>query len=102
MSPGPKVLVVDDEHTVRTLMRQILQQAGYAVIEAGSGNEALQLFKEHQATIEVLVTDVIMPGQSGTELVHEILRLRADLAVVFVSGHCADYRSAMQGFAYVP
>ena len=99
LRPDPvPILVVDDERAVRALIQEILQNAGYPVIAATCATEALQLYEEHQSAIRFLVTDVIMPGVSGAELAHHLLRSRPELPVLFVSGYCEDYRSAMHGF----
>jgi len=99
LRPDPvPILVVDDERAVRALIQEILQNAGYPVIAATCATEALQLYEEHQSAIRLLVTDVIMPGVSGAELAHYLLRSRPELPVLFVSGYCEDYRSAMHVF----
>jgi len=79
------VLVVEDEAAVRGLMRSILESAGYRVLEAGSGAEALVTARS--SAIDVLVTDVVMPGMSGRALAVELLATRPRLAVLFVSGY---------------
>ena len=99
LRPDPvPILVVDDERAVRSLIQEILQNAGYSVIAATCATEALKLYEKHESAIRLLVTDVIMPGVSGAELAHHLLRSRPELPVLFVSGYCEDYRSAMHGF----
>jgi len=58
----PCVLVVDDEAVVRRLVCAILERAGFAVLEGGSGAEALNVFQQHRSVINLLLTDIIMPG----------------------------------------
>jgi CheY-like chemotaxis protein len=80
------VLVVDDEESLRTLARVILEDAGYEVLEAASGREALETIA-NDPPIHILLTDIVMPGLSGPELA---ARVRADvpeIAVVYMSGH---------------
>ncbi len=85
------VLVVEDEPGVRMLVRSILERRGYTVIEAASGVEALALWGQHAARVDLLLTDLVMPdGVNGQELA---TRLRADapgLRVVFSSGYSPD------------
>ncbi|PYX91406.1 MAG: hybrid sensor histidine kinase/response regulator, partial [Acidobacteria bacterium] len=94
LEPPPKgsgtVLLVEDDAAVRGLAREVLQEQGYTVLAAGSGAEALQAVESHAEKIDLLLTDVIMPGMAGDELV-EHLRLRLpELKVVFVSGYAND------------
>lgn len=84
------VLLVEDDAAVRGLAREVLQEQGYTVLAAGSGEEALRAVETHAGEIDLLMTDVIMPGMAGDELV-EHLRLRLpELKVVFVSGYAND------------
>jgi signal transduction histidine kinase/sensor domain CHASE-containing protein len=83
------VLLVEDDASVRRLGEEVLKDRGYAVISASSGQEALQLV-ENGTKIDLLVTDVIMPGMAGDELVEHLRLRRPDLKVVFVSGYASD------------
>ena len=69
---GATVLLVEDEGAVRELSRRILESAGFACIEAADGDEALRAFEAHGAAIDVVLTDVVMPGMSGPELVERL------------------------------
>jgi CheY-like chemotaxis protein len=80
------VLLVEDEEVVRGLARRILEQAGYSVIEASKGAEAILLCQDN-ATVDLLLTDVVMPEMSGKELVDHLKEQRADLKVLFMSGY---------------
>lgn len=84
------VLIVEDEDAVRELTREFLQSCGYSVIEARNGAEALQIAESHPKAIELLVTDVIMPGMSGPELAQSLSRLRPEIRILYVSGYTAD------------
>ena len=88
--PSETILLVEDEPSVRALSRRILERAGYAVLDAGSGDEALALFQQEGAHVRLVVTDVVMPGLRGPELVAELERLRPGLPVVFTSGYADD------------
>lgn len=79
-------LLVDDEELVRMSTADMLSELGYAVLEAGSAEEAVSLLDEGQ-TIDVLVTDHLMPGMTGTELARHVARTRPDLPVLLVSGY---------------
>jgi two-component system, cell cycle sensor histidine kinase and response regulator CckA len=81
------LLLVEDEAGVRQFSRRILDDAGYHVLESTNGNDAEQLFVQHADSIDLVVTDVVMPGCGGPELL-ERLRLRApDLKVLYMSGY---------------
>jgi signal transduction histidine kinase/sensor domain CHASE-containing protein/ActR/RegA family two-component response regulator len=83
------IMLVEDDPAVRQLAREVLQDRGYSVITAANGIEALQLVANHPR-IDLLVTDVIMPGMAGDELL-EHLRLRLPgLKAIFVSGYASD------------
>lgn len=85
--PTPRtILAVDDAPGVRTLIVRACKANGYRVIEASSGEEALRLAREEQGLIDVLVTDVDIPGISGPELVTDIRLTRPRLPVCFISG----------------
>ena len=84
------VLLVEDEEVVRNLARRILRDGGYRVIEAGSGEEALHLAGEHAGRIDLLLTDVVMPGMNGRELADRLVEIRPGTRVVFMSGYTED------------
>jgi PAS domain S-box-containing protein len=83
---GTILLVEDDEH-VRKLAASILSKKGYGVLEASSGGDALVLFESHASRIDLVLTDVVMPLLSGTELVRRLRSERPDLRVLFMSGY---------------
>ncbi|MGA8747073.1 MAG: PAS domain S-box protein [Solirubrobacterales bacterium] len=84
---GEVVLVVEDEPDVRRMAERILGSGGYAVIATGGGEEALTVFKRPGQTVDLLMTDVIMPGMLGTELVERVEKIRPGLRVIFMSGY---------------
>jgi PAS domain S-box-containing protein len=84
------ILLVEDEDVVRGLARQILQQAGYNVLDACSGEEALRLGREHGDPIHLLLTDVVMPETSGKEIAQRLTSLRPATRVLFMSGYTDD------------
>jgi two-component system cell cycle sensor histidine kinase/response regulator CckA len=80
------VLVVDDAEGLRNMARRLLQQQGYTVLVAANADEALTLF-ERNGSIDVLLTDVVMPGASGPELTKQLIERRPTLRVVYMSGY---------------
>jgi PAS domain S-box-containing protein len=81
------VLLVEDEDKVRAITSRILQSKGYTVLEARHPGEALDLFGQTAASINLVVTDVVMPDMNGPELVQHLLGQRPDLKVLFLSGY---------------
>jgi CheY-like chemotaxis protein len=81
------VLVVEDQPSVRSLVRESLARQGYRVLEASNGDEALQVFQSSQAAIQLLITDVIMPGMDGGELAGRIRSLNPAMKIIFISGY---------------
>jgi len=81
------VLVVEDEVGVRELVSELLRGKGYQVLEASNGREALERAGGHAGTIDLLLTDVIMPEMNGDDLSHKLLSLRPDLKVIYMSGY---------------
>jgi two-component system, cell cycle sensor histidine kinase and response regulator CckA len=93
VQPGPVVhvdsatiLIVEDDEEVRALVREALEGRGYEVLVAGSPDEARRIAAEYPATIHLLVTDVVMPGQTGPLLAEELKAVRPDLRVIYMSG----------------
>jgi len=91
---GITVLVVEDDDRVRRLTQRLLDTAGYEVLSAASGPEALELMRSHAGRIDLLLTDVVMPGMQGPELARESLQLRPDLATLFMSGFTEEALAA--------
>lgn len=81
------ILLVEDDAGVRTLLRQVLSPLSYTLLEAGNGQEALRLLADYPGPIQLLLTDVVMPGISGKTLAEEASRARPDLKTLFMSGY---------------
>jgi signal transduction histidine kinase len=84
------VMVAEDDAMVRALVRVILEESGYTVIEASSGDEALRLSQSYDGPIDVLVTDMVMPGMGGRAVAERLLALRHELRVLYISGYSED------------
>jgi len=84
---GATVLVVDDERGVRDVVERILLRRGHMVLVAGGGDEALRIAQQHPGEIDVLLTDVIMPGLTGPDLALALRDLRPAMRVVYMSGY---------------
>ncbi len=81
------VLVVDDEAALRSAMQRLLERSGYAVVSCGSALEGLQLLEARQWRVDLVVTDMVMPGMGGREFVRLIHERRPSLPVLCMSGH---------------
>ena len=87
---GETILLVEDEINVRRLARQYLETQGYKILEAEDGAAALQIVDGYQNQIDLLLTDVIMPGLSGRELAGQIVKLRPGIRVLYMSGYAEN------------
>jgi two-component system, cell cycle sensor histidine kinase and response regulator CckA len=89
--PGDEtVLLVEDEPEVRSLVQRILKTQGYTVVTAANPDEALAVAREFKGAIQLMVTDVVMPGMSGLQLAERLVPTRPDMRVLFVSGYTDD------------
>jgi DNA-binding response OmpR family regulator len=100
------VLVVDDEPTLRSVIRRSLLREGYEVLVAEDGPRALALSRAHPDHIDLLITDVVMPGLTGLELARALSSERQKLSVLFISGFTFDEAvpptDLANGSAYLP
>ncbi len=87
---GTTILLVEDDETMRSLTRQVLQEHGYAVVDADDGKSALEWVESHPDPIDLLVTDVVMRRMSGPELVDRLSASRPNLKVVYMSGYTGE------------
>lgn len=81
------VLVVEDEAEVRTLVHAVLAEHGYLVLSAGRPGEAVRLAERHAGPIHLLVTDMVMPEMSGPALARQLVAIRPEMAVLYMSGY---------------
>ncbi|HKS67096.1 MAG TPA: CHASE4 domain-containing protein [Candidatus Acidoferrales bacterium] len=89
-SGSETILFVEDEESVRELVREYLMGTGYRVLEACDGVQALEIAAAHKGAIDILVTDVVMPRLSGRELASRIAAVRPNVKVLFISGYTDD------------
>jgi len=97
---------VEDAPGVRALAKAGLESQGYVVLEASDGADALRVFKEFAGNIDLLVTDLVMPGMSGSQLAEELRGMRSETKVLYMSGYTNDVaiRHGLVGssVAYLP
>jgi len=92
----PKIMVVDDEPSILSLILDVLQPLGYQLIGASSGEEALKAGNTFKGSVGLLLTDVILPGMHGKELADALRARRPKMKVIFMSGY-ADNAIVHQG-----
>jgi CheY-like chemotaxis protein len=88
-SPRLTVLLVDDDESVRRLITRYLSLSGLCVLAAESGSKAMTIWREHKNSIDLLLTDMVMPGINGLELAVQLQAERPDLCMLFTSGYDA-------------
>ncbi|KQW83055.1 cell cycle histidine kinase CckA [Brevundimonas sp. Root1279] len=106
LSGAGRILFVEDEAAVRGIAARLLRQRGYEVIEAADGEEALELAEEHAGTIDMMISDVIMPGLDGPSLLKKARPFLGDAPVMFISGYAeSDFSDLLQdevGVSFLP
>ena len=102
---GETLLLAEDDEWLRNLSREALVSLGYGVLAAGSAQEALRMAEASPVEIRLLITDVVMPGMNGRELVEHVRIRKPDLKCLYISGHAPDYIQAQgvlpQGAAFL-
>ena len=84
------ILVVEDDDAVRRMTREFLKIKGYTVIEARSAANAIQIMEERNEEIDLVLTDVLMPGMKGRELVERLTQIRSNIKVLYMSAYTED------------
>jgi two-component system cell cycle sensor histidine kinase/response regulator CckA len=106
LSGAGRILFVEDEAAVRGIAARLLRQRGYEVIEAEDGEQALELAEEHAGTIDMMISDVIMPGLDGPALLKKARPFLGDAPVLFISGYAeSDFSDLLQdevGVSFLP
>ena len=91
MAEKSKILVVEDEPSLRLLVRKVLERSGFEVLEAASGTAALELWDHDKPQIDLLLTDMVMPdGMSGRQLAERLKADNPELKVLYSSGYSTD------------
>jgi CheY-like chemotaxis protein len=97
---------VEDDDMVRHFTRHVLERLGYTVLEAAEATEALHLSTSCERSVDLLLTDVVMPGMSGGELARRLMAERPDMKVIFTTGYAGDAldrsRAGQEGFRFLP
>ena len=86
-APRPKLLCEDEGRDLRKLVRSMLTKNGYQILEAETPLRALEICREHQEPIHLLLTDIVMPQISGFDLAREVVAMRPDIKVLYMSGY---------------
>jgi len=83
-----RILIIDDEKSIRTMLRDVLESEGHTVIEAPNGTVAMQHWRAQSAAqpIDLIITDILMPDKDGIEVIREIRRLAPDMKIIAISG----------------
>ena len=84
------ILVVDDDPGVREVAARVLERAGYRVLQAGEGDEALEIARAHAGPLHLLLTDVVMPGMNGRELGQRMSQERPETRLLYMSAYTED------------
>jgi two-component system cell cycle sensor histidine kinase/response regulator CckA len=95
--PKATILLVDDDPVDRELMRILLVKEMYEVVEAENGEQALERFEKHPVKIDLLLTDIHMPGMDGVELAKRVLTLAPTVKILFASGFRHNFASEIEG-----
>jgi len=90
------VLLVEDEGSIRELVGSMLRKVGYTVLEASDGEEALELAKNHEGAIHLVLTDVVMPGIDGCVLAERLTAVRSGTRVLYMSGYACDLKLRLE------
>jgi len=89
-SGAATILLVEDEEALRRMVTLILKRNGYIVLSAANGRAALKIAEEHKRPIDLLLTDVVMPGMSGGKLAEQLIPLHPEMELLYMSGYTED------------
>lgn len=90
------ILLVDDDDDVRSVVNDMLEDAGYRVFNAESGKKAISFFRDNHDSIDLLVSDVVMPMMNGREVYEQLNKLKPGLPTIFISGYPSDILKNIQ------
>ena len=92
-APTTTILLVEDEEGVRTVLNELLTGLGFAVLQAANGAEAVDLARDRDGTIDLVITDVVMPVMSGQELARHLAELRPGVRILYMSAFASNIYS---------
>lgn len=95
------ILAVDDEPLIRTFVAAVLRENGFDVLTADCAAQAMDVFHDHPANVDLLISDIVMPGMDGPTLASRLRAERPDLEVLLISGFC-DRAQLSHGFEFLP
>ena len=90
-SKSPRILVVDDEYNIRTILKEIFELNGYSVITAANGKEGIKLFQENAKSIDLVILDMVMPEMDGKSTFTEIKKWKHNQKVIIISGYAKNH-----------
>ncbi|HJQ20585.1 MAG TPA: response regulator [Gemmatimonadaceae bacterium] len=96
MQSSATIVVVDDDQTVRRVVARQLERAGYGVLEASDGEDALRVMTEHHEPVDLVVSDISMPAMDGLELVELLRNAYPELPLLLISGQSAEFLMAQR------
>ncbi len=85
---SPTIMVVDDEEAICRVYKEMLERAGYTIIVAKNGRDALELFQSDPDAVDLIITDIEMPEMNGDQFINEVLHLRPEMPFIICSGYC--------------
>lgn len=91
------ILLVEDDHAVRSSMAHLLTESGYQVLQARDGDQAIRIARAHGAAIDLLISDIVMPGMGGNDVAVHVQKLHTETKVLFISGYPVQARAAAAG-----
>lgn len=91
------ILIVDDSEGDRKLMAMALSEQGYSVVEAGDGTQGLEVFRKHVGKIDLILTDILMPGMDGVEFIQHVRTIEPKIKVLFISGYKRQFDQEIGG-----
>jgi len=90
MSEQSMILVIDDEEAIRESLIDILEFNGFQVLAADDGRRGIDLFQQHHAAVGLIILDLLMPGMSGTETLHQLRQIDPTITILLSSGYDED------------
>ncbi|HEX9120731.1 MAG TPA: ATP-binding protein [Terriglobales bacterium] len=91
------ILLVEDDHAVRSSMAHLLTESGYQVLQARDGDQAIRIARAHVGEIDLLISDIVMPGMCGNDVAVHVQKLHTETKVLFISGYPVQARAAANG-----